>query len=712
MKPVCCALLLVAAGALATERPKIGLALGGGGARGCAHVGILRVLEELHVPIDYIAGTSAGAIVGGMYASGMTPDEIDRALTTTDWRDAFADRTRYKDLAYRRKEDDMRYPTVFEVGIHRGHLVLPGGLRSGQKLRFLLQWYLIPVSDIHDFSRLPVPFKAVAADIETGDAVVLDRGDLAEAIRASMAVPGVFSPMEIDGKVLVDGGIADNVPVDVVRAMGADIVIAVDVGSPLVKRDQLQSLLAVSGQVLTILTRQNVRRQIQGAEVVLTPPVSDYGTMDFEDARSIIDAGTTYGREQAARLAHLADATLNATRAPRDRIEPDIDALVIEGSRRVDDRIIRAKVETRPGTPLDREELSRDINRVYGLDDFQSVTFAINDVDGRRDLVLKTQDKPWGPTYVRLGIHLEDDLKGNSSYELILNANRTRLNRLGGEWRTDFRFGRNLGVVSEFYQPLDFHGHFFVAPSAQILRNTFSFFEDGRRVALFNLSQRGVALDLGMQFEDWGEFRAGVFRGHVSAGVGAGAIDIEGRSIDVGGVRSTLTITRTDSPTIPRQGSNLSVQFDRLERGFGATDPHTKLQAAGYTVYSFRSQSMFVGVSGGTNLGSTIPAYDEFPLGGLLNLGGFAAGQIRGQRFALARVGTYTRIRKLPAEVGSGLYAGIFGEVGDAWTDKRDLHRSITLMAAADTIIGPVFLAVARADRSNQRFYVAIGKTF
>ncbi len=385
---------------------------------------------------------------------------------------------------------------------------------------------------------------------------------------------------------------------------------------------------------------------------------------------------------------------------------------MIEGSRRVDDRIIRAKVETRPGAPIDREKLRRDINRVYGLDDFQSVTFAISDVESQHRLVLKMQDKPWGPTYVRLGIHLEDDLKGDSSYELILNANRTRVNRLGGEWRNDVRLGRNLGVVSEFYQPLDFRGRFFVAPSAQFLRNTFSFFEDGRRVALFNLSERELALDLGMQFNDWGELRAGVYRSHVSAGVGAGAIDLQGRSIGVGGVRSTLTITRTDSPTIPREGSNLSVQYNRSQRGLGATDPHTKLQAAGYTIYSLGKQSLFVGLSGGTNLGSTIPAYDEFPMGGLLNLGGFAAGQIRGQRFVLARVGTYTLIRRLPAEVGSGLYAGIFGEAGDAWTAKRDLHRSITLMAAADTIIGPVFLAVAHADHSNQRFYVAIGKTF
>src|SRR5581483_4025393 len=273
-------------------RPKIGLALGGGGARGCAHVGILRALEEMHIPVDYIAGTSMGAVVGGMYASGMTPDEIDRALSTTDWRDALIDRTRYKDLAYRRKEDDNRYLTVLEAGLRGGRLVLPSGLRSGQKLRFLLPSYLIPVGTVRDFSKLPIPFKAVAADIETGDAVVLDHGDLGEAIRASMSIPGVFSPMEIDGKLLVDGGIADNVPVDVVRAMGADIVIAVDVGSPLLKRGQLGSLLAVTGQVLTILTRQNVQQQLRGADLVLSPPVSSFATTDFEDARRIIDAGT------------------------------------------------------------------------------------------------------------------------------------------------------------------------------------------------------------------------------------------------------------------------------------------------------------------------------------------------------------------------------------------------------------------------------------
>src|SRR5436190_5637240 len=290
---------------IAGARPKIGLALGGGGARGCAHVGILRVLEELHIPVDYIAGTSIGAVVGGLYASGLTPDQIDRALSDTDWRDALNDRTAYKDLAYRRKEDEVRYLTALEAGLRGGHFVLPSGLRSGQKVRFLLQSYLIPVATVRDFSKLPIPFKAVAADIETGDAVVLDHGELADAIRASMSIPGVFSPMEIEGKVLVDGGIADNVPVDVVRAMGADIVIAVDVGSPLLKHEQIESLLSVTGQVMTILTRKNAEKQIRAADIVLTPPVSTFGLMAFGQAREIIDAGRKYARDMAPQLAHF-----------------------------------------------------------------------------------------------------------------------------------------------------------------------------------------------------------------------------------------------------------------------------------------------------------------------------------------------------------------------------------------------------------------------
>jgi NTE family protein len=703
----------------ASARPKIGVALGGGGARGAAHVGVLRALEEMHIPIDYVAGTSMGSVVGSLYASGMTPDQIEKTLTTTDWRDALNDRTKYKDLAYRRKEDDIRTMTALELGLRDRRPVLPGGMRSAQKLRFLLQTELMPVAAIQDFNKLPVPFRAVAADIETGDAVVLDHGDLAEAVRASMSIPGVFSPVELEGKLLVDGGVANNVPVDVVRAMGADIVIAIDVGSPLLKREQLGSLFSVTSQVLTILTRQNAAKQMAKADIVLVPPVSDFATMAFEDSAKIIEVGTRYGRSEGPRLQKLAVgaeeyAAVRAARAGRDVSNRPIDFVDIQGSRRVDHRIIQSRLKTRPGRPLDGDLLRSDVTRLYGLDDFQEVTFALRDTETQHGLEVNLKDKPWGPTYMRFGINLTDDLRGQSSYNVVASINRTRLNRLGAEWRHDLKLGRELGFTSEFYQPLDFRGRFFFAPSLSIQRSTFPLFEDERRVAVFNVVQQSAVADLGMQFEDWGELRAGIFRGRVRAGVDAGKIDLPFGSVGIGGVRSTLSIVRTDSPTIPRDGFVVLVEYYDVKQSFGATDDYSRMSMNGYFAVSRGRQTFIAG--GGVGTGTNIPRYDEFALGGLLSLGAYAEGQIHGQRFGAARVGSYRLIRDLPADLGRGVYAGALIEFGSAWSsgDRAfdDLRRSITALLGADTIIGPVLFGYARGDHSQGRFYVAIGKTF
>ncbi len=493
---VAAALLLLAA--TAEARPKIGLALGGGGARGAAHIGVLRVLEELHVPVDYVAGTSMGAVVGGLYASGMSPDEIEQALTSIDWNDTLSDRTSYKELIYRRKQDESRHLTSFEAGLRKGRLI----------------------------SQLPTPFKAVAADIETGEAVVLDHGDLAEAIRASMSIPGVFSPMEIDGRLLVDGGIADNVPVDVVRAMGADIVIAVDVGGPMLKREQMGSMFAVTSQVLTI----------------------------------------------------------------------------------VDPRIVRARVSTRPGQPFDGERLRADVARLYALDDFQSVTFAVREKDGENGVVIDMNEKPWGPTYVRFGVRLADDLQGNSNYSLVANVTRTRLNALGAEWRNDFRIGQNAGFLSELYQPLDFHGRFFVAPSVTVHREKFPFYDGPRRIAMYDVQERSAALDLGMELGHWGELRAGVVRGRANAAVDAGAVDLPEGTIDRGAARASLVISRTDSPTIPREGGMLVVDYYGSRKGLGGEQDYSRLSVDGAHFFSRGRQTVFIGGAGGTSLNSEIPA--------------------------------------------------------------------------------------------------------
>ena len=716
-------LLTSASLAAQSVRPKIGVALGGGGARGCAHIGVLRVLEQMHIPVDYIAGTSMGAAVGGLYASGLSADEIERALTTTDWHDALTDRTRFKDLSFRRKEDESRYLTDFEAGLHGRRLALPLGLRSGQKLRFITQSHLIPVSAVRDFSKLPIPFKAVAADIETGEAVLLDHGDLEEAIRASMSIPGVFAPVESNGKLLVDGGIADNVPVDVVRAMGADIVIAVDVGSPLLKTERLGSLFSVTNQVLTLITRRNAEPQIAKADIVISPPVSNFGTMEFTSARAIIAAGEAEGVRQRALLEPLAIKTdeyaqLVAGRPRRDETHRAVDFINVEGSRRVDHRIIRAHMLTKPGEPLDIDLLRHDVTRIYGLDDFEGVTFAMRHEQDLYGLALELKDKPWGPTYLRFGIRADDDLHGNATFTVGANVTRTRIDALGAEWRNDVRFGVEQGYSTEFYQPLDFSGRFFVAPGLQVLRTRSSDWQERRRIAEYSVATLGGSLDAGIAFGEWGELRTGLARARIHTAVDTGSASLPSGRVDYGAFRTRLSILRIDNPSIPHDGGTLVVQFDVPRRALGGDADYEKLALSGAAFTTVKSRlTFYAGAEGGTNLNSNVPLYDQFGLGGLLSMGGFSPGELNGQRYAAIHAGAYYRIRDLSPDIGEGVYAGSFADAGNAWpagvpATVKSAHSGVTLAVGAQTIAGPIIFAYGVADTGDHRFYVAIGKSF
>lgn len=374
---------------------------------------------------------------------------------------------------------------------------------------------------------------------------------------------------------------------------------------------------------------------------------------------------------------------------------------------------MRANIKTREGQPLDGETLRGDVARIYGLDDFQSVTFALRD----RGMVLGLKEKPWGPTYVRFGITLVDDLQGNSNYSLLANVTRTRLNALGAEWRNDIRIGHDAGFYSELYQPLDFRGRFFVAPSVTMRRKKLPFYDGAQRVAVYDVEDRTATLDFGMELGHWGEIRAGVERGTVHASVDAGAIDLPEGSIEHGGVRASLVVIRTDSPTIPREGGTLLVEYYGSRKALGGTDEYSKLSASGNYAVSRGRQTFIAGGAAGANLDTRLPAYDEFRLGGLLELGGFATGQLHGERYALFRAGTYRRLRDLPPAMGKGIYAGAVIEAGNAWMrDERatlaNLHRSATLFVGADTIAGPIFISYARAETGDDRFYMTVGKTF
>jgi NTE family protein len=706
----------------ATPRPRIGLALGGGGARGGAHVGVLEVLDELHVPVDVIAGTSMGAVVGGVYAAGVPIERIDRAFREANWSDLLDDRPAYRDLVFRRKEDASRYLVDFELGIHDGRFRQPHGLRAGQKLAFEARALLIDTPAETDFSKLPIPFRAVATDVETGERVVLDHGDLVQAILASFAVPGVFAPVAIDGRLLIDGGISDNLPVELAREAGADVVIAVDVGALLVKRDKLNSMFSVLGQTMSFLTRKNSDPSARAADLVIAPDLTGISSSEFAATPEAILRGRAAAlamRDTLARYA-LDDAAWEAYAAARRPPPPPprrIEHVQVAGNRRVDSRLILGHMKVKPGDVLDVRALREDLVRVFGLDYFERVTIDVAAGPDGETLVVNVSEKDWGPTYVRFGLETVDDLQGDARYAVRASFTRTLMNRKGLESRTDFQLGSTLIARTELYQPLDFSGRFFVSPWIQGQQEQQPFYDAGRRLAEYDVRVAGGGFDLGVQFGSLGEIRVGVARTIVRADVNTGSADLPSFDVDQGLIRFRLAISTLDRPAIPTKGCETRAGVDLQRAALGSDDEYDRAFAGTSCFFSRgRSTGLFV-VDGGTNLGSTIPIYDEFTLGGLFSLGGYAEGEFRGQYFATAKTGYYYRFAALPAGFGQGVYVGGLFEAGNAWAttaeiSASDLRYGFTAILGADTIIGPAFLAVGVGEGGSLRFYLTVGRTF
>jgi NTE family protein len=380
-----------------TSRPKIGLVLAGGGARGASHVGVLKVLERERIPIDYIAGTSMGSIVGGMYAAGMPPEEIERQLAAVDWDDVFHDKVDRRDRSYRRKTDDRLWLYGIKPGYSDGRIKLPPGLVQGQKIGLLLTSLTLPVAEIESFDDLPIPFRAIAADIQTGEKVVLDSGNLAKAIRASMAVPAALSPVPWDGRRLVDGGIASNLPVQTVKEMGADIIIAIDLGEPLSEHELGESLLSIVDQLTAMLVRDNVERELAmltDDDVLILPDLGDITSAQFERVAEAIPTGVVAADLKIEELRELslseADyiAHVAARREPRSDM-PLIEFVTFENSSAVSDDFLLGRLETTMrgdpiiGQPLDPRRMEQAINELYALDIFAHVAYELVEEDGR-----------------------------------------------------------------------------------------------------------------------------------------------------------------------------------------------------------------------------------------------------------------------------------------------------------------------------------------
>jgi len=706
------------------SRPKIGLALSGGGARGAAHIGVLKVLEENNIPIDYIAGTSMGSIVGGLYSIGMSPDEILEGIESIDWDNVFKDIPAREERSFRRKRDDDLYLVKAKPGIDKDGLKLPEGVVQGQKINMALLRFTQPVQHIESFDNFAIPFRAVASDIATGEAVVLDSGNLAAAIRASMSVPAAFAPITIGGRQLVDGGIADNLPVDVVRAMGADIVIAVDISTPLLEEDELDSALKITVQLTGILTRRNAEAQIATLteeDVLLVPDLGDITSADFNRAAEAIPTGVAAAEasRESLRRYSIPDNEYEKYRASLahfDSTTPVVDFIRFDNQSRFEDSALAYRVyNSKVGEPFSEEAVERDVGRIYGLEVFSTVTYGLVEEDGETGLEFRVKERPWGPTYLQVGAEYNSNNDGDNIFNVGGSLLFTGLNSRRGELRVGGQIGEEPGLLVDWHQPFGDKAMWFANVKTTIGERVFTVYEDDSALGDYAVGEALIEASIGRELGTWGELRAGARYSDGDAELRIGEPeDFPDIRFNRGEFFTRFFVDELDSYYFPRKGYLALAEWIASREGLGADEEFDQLRIRGSLVKSWGRNTLVGGVEYASTISGQAPVQSLFRAGGFLNLSGFNTNELSGQHYARA-AGVYYRelghIKFLP------LYAGMSLELGNVFQNRDDIGVSDSIYAGsvflgADTFIGPLYLSYGQAEGGIHSFSVYMGRAF
>ncbi len=707
---------------LQDTRLKVGLVLGGGGARGAAHIGVLKELERLHIPIDTIVGTSMGAIVGGLYATGMSAAELEQLVGSVDWVGALSDEPDREDLSFRRKQDDAQVPINFELGVRDKELVLPKGVIQGQKLDMLLRELTLSASNISDFDRLPIPFRAIASDIERGEIWVMGKGDLARSIRASMSVPGVFAPVRIGDRLLVDGGLVGNLAIDVMQEMGVDIIIAVDVEFPLYAPEELSSALTISEQMLTILIRRETLRQIDRLgerDVLIRPELGVFETTDFGEILDTIEPGQAAVRAHADRLQDIALDEQAWGEYLANREKPAYPESNLAFVRVVHDgvlapEVLESKLSVTAGDPIDHAVLAQNADRLYGLKYYEQVTYRLVDEGEGTGVEYRARTKSWGPSFLQFGVSLEDDFDGSTGFNLFARMTRAGVNRLGAEWRSDLQIGTDPRIFSEFYQPLSSDSRLFIVPHIELGQSNINAFSMDDTVARLRLSEAEAGLAFGRELGRIGELRVGAFRGLGEARVTVGDPALPDIDFNTGGAFARLRFDTLDNARFPRRGLRSDVIWTLSRPGFGADSRFDTIEGELAQTWSRGKNSLQLGLSYATTLESDSTIQDYFPLGGFLRLSGLDRGEIRGPHAALAKLVYYRRVGDASGILDTPIYLGISAEAGNVWQQRSDMGFDSMLLngsvfAGFDTFIGPVYFAAGFGEKGESNVYLFVG---
>ena len=711
----------------APRRPRIGLVLSGGGARGAAHIGVLKMLDRLHVPIDAIAGTSMGAVVGGLYASGLSGKEIEQAMASVDWQSAFRDRLRRTELGFRRKEEDRDFLVNLPLGLHGKKLVIPEGLVQGEKLTETLRQLTLPVATLTDFDRLPTRFRAVATDLETGAAVILGDGDLTTAMRASMSAPGVFAPVEYRGQLLVDGGLAENLPVDVARAMGVDLLIVVDAGYPLQPRKDLVSLPSITNQVLAILLRRDSERQLRTLapdDIVVSPQLGDFSSYDFVDTLKIVNAGEQAARAVSGRLESLALADddyaryLQARNAARSGL-PTVDFVRVDANSRLYQRQIQDMFGQFVGSTLDPAALKDQTDKLYGRGDVELLDYRlVQDPSGQNGLDFQAQRNSWGPNYLRFGVSLQDAFHGYTIFNAAGRLDFTELNSLGAESRWNLQIGTDPLLGTELYLPLSNITRYFVAPQLQVEAHNVAQDENGRQVGEYRVSSFDEGVDFGRELGSWGELRVGVLETRGGTHVSQGDFSVPATDFNLLRYFTRFGYDTLDSANFPHTGQALTAQVS-FEGNGGGEQGSNQTTIDWRAAHSWARNTVVAWFSSGiTTGGSQTSVRTFFPLGGFLSLSGLGDQSLSGPQFAIARLIYLHKV----GNGGEGIldvpaYVGISLEDGNVWTSRSQIslgntRKDASVFFGADTYIGPAYFAIGYDESGTVAFHIFLGRSF
>jgi NTE family protein len=698
-------------------RPRIGLVLGGGGARGAAHIGVIEVLERLRVPVDCVAGTSMGALVAGVWAAGVGPGEMRARLAAVDWRDLFEDNPSHAETNFRERRLAQSYYPGLEFGVTNEGIRAAHGVVGGQKIKLFFNSLVGADRGARTIESLALPLTIVATDIGTGEKVVFRSGELSAAMRASMSVPTLLAPVPHLGRYLVDGGLVDNLPVDEVMAScQPDVVIAVDVGSPLARPEDVTTIRAVTGQTIGVLTEQNSTRSralLKPGDIYIKPELADITAADFNEFRAGAESGRQAAEAQAAALAryslpqaqYAAWADKFKTQLPP---HPRVDEVQITGLRRVNPQFVARHIRIRPGDRFDPALLEHDLARVYGDGDVESVDYNLAASGGRTILRIVVTEKSWGPDYVRSGVFIEATDQ-ETEFAVRGAYHRKWLNSLGAEWLSGFQLGEHASLYTEFYQPLEARQTWFVEPALGISRDHINVYENDNRIAEYLIRQQRAFVNLGANIGVLGALRVGYLYRKLDAKVETGAPTLPTGETTLKGWQALLEFDQFNRPFFPSAGWYARIAY------FDAQDKdYTRLSADLRAARSWGPYVVNARLSYLSSPKGRLPLGDAGALGGFLQLSGYARDQVLAGDIRFASIRGERVIGSMPLGLGGDLRVGVSLEAGrarDRYTETGldGWQQAGAVYLGGETPLGPLYLGYGYAKGGRSSLYLFLG---